>query len=199
MSSPPPSFSNNVSVNATTATSAPRTRRGCGCFSSVTGAILFVFAVFVGLNPWALHMGGRWTPALTWHGVGKLQSSSGANYGLFLDVSLYMRSGGRGTTGGRNNLSGTAKLCTPQGEIYPLTVRGYVKQVWLDADRKPVTFYFRSLKDAQPKLNFALLGSWEGQQLILEDRGNMAMSFAPNGSAKGYLNGMNSPQENTTG
>ena len=25
------------------------------------------------------------------------------------------------------------------------------------------------------------------------------MSFAPNGSANGYLNGMNSPKENTTG
>jgi hypothetical protein len=27
----------------------------------------------------------------------------------------------------------------------------------------------------------------------------MAMSFAPDGSAKGYLNGKNSPKQNTTG
>lgn len=174
-------------------------RRGCGCFASVTGAILLAFAVFVGLNPWALHIGGRWTPALTWHGVGKLQSTNGASYGLFLEVNLYMRSRRRSTFSGGDNLSGTAKICTPQGEIYPLNVRGYIKQVWLDVDRKPVTFYFKSRNDAQTKLTFELLGSWQGQQLVLEDKGNMAMSFAPDGSAKGYLIGKNSPKENTSG
>jgi hypothetical protein len=25
---------------------------------------------------------------MTWHGVGKLQSASGANYGLFIEVNL---------------------------------------------------------------------------------------------------------------
>jgi hypothetical protein len=54
----------------------------------VTGAILLVFVVHVVLNPWALHIGGRWTPAMAWHGIGKLQSTSGANYGLFTEVNL---------------------------------------------------------------------------------------------------------------
>jgi hypothetical protein len=62
-----------------------------------------------------------------------------------------------------------------------------------------VTFYFRSPKDGQRKLNFELLGSWQGPQLVLEDRGSMAMSFAPDGAGKGYLKGANSPKENTTG
>ncbi len=57
----------------------------------MTGAILLVFVVYMVLNPWALHIGGRWTPAMTWHGVGKLQSTSGANYGLFIEVNLYVR------------------------------------------------------------------------------------------------------------
>ena len=52
-------------------------------------------------------------PALSWHGVGKLRSSSGAGYGLFMEVTLSARRG-RG-----HNLQGTAKLCTPQGEIFP--------------------------------------------------------------------------------
>jgi hypothetical protein len=185
---------------APTASATPlKKRRGCGCFTSVTGAILLAFVVYVVLNPWALHIGGRWTPAMTWHGVGKLQSTSGANYGLFIEVHLYVRPRRHSTIAGTDNLTGTAKLCTPEGEIYPLTVSGYIKRVWLDVDRKPVTFYFRSPKDAQPKLNFELLGSWQGQQLVLEDRGSMAMSFAPDGSAKGYLKGANSPKENTTG
>ena len=198
MSSARPNFPNMPSGQLPANTAAKK-RRGCGCFASVAWAVLLLLAVYVLLNPWALHIGGRWTPALTWHGVGKLQSTSGANYGLFLEVNLYMRHRRHSTSSGSKNLAGTAKLCTPQGEIYPLTVSGYIKQAWLDADRKPVTFYFASLKDAQPKLGFELLGSWQGQALVLEDRGSMAMSFAPDGRAKGYLDGANSPKENTTG
>lgn len=199
MSGAPPNAPNMVSAKSTANSTALKKRPGCGCFASVAWAILLLLAVYVLLNPWALHIGGRWTPALTWHGVGNLQSTSGAKYGLFLEVNLYMRPRRHSTTSGVKNLTGTAKLCTPQGEIYPLTVSGYIKPVWLDVDRKPVTFYFASLKDAQPKLGFELLGSWQGQELVLEDRGSMAMSFAPDGSAKGYLNGKNSAKENTTG
>ena len=198
MSGAPENFPNMVS-DKLPANTAPKKRRGCGCFASLAWAILLVLALYVLLNPWALHIGGRWTPALAWHGVGKLQSTSGANYELFLEVNLYMRHRRRSTTSGIKNLTGTAKLCTPQGEIYPLTVSGYLKQVWFDADRKPVTFYFASLTDAQPKLSFELLGSWQGQELVIEDRGSMAMSFAPDGRAKGYLNGANSPKEKTAG
>ena len=35
--------------------------------------------------------------------------------------------------------------------------------------------------------------------LVLDDKGNMAMSFAADGRAKGYLNGANSPKEDSTG
>ena len=35
--------------------------------------------------------------------------------------------------------------------------------------------------------------------LALDDKGNMAMSFAADGHAKGYWIGANSPKEDTTG
>ena len=177
----------------------PKKRAGCGCLGSISGAIALIFVVTILINPWALHMGGRWTPALVWHGVGKLQSTSGANYGLFLEVNPFVRHGRHGGMGGGTNLTGTAKICTPQGDVYPLTVSGSLKRAWLDADGKSVTFYFHSLKGASTKLDFELLGAWQGHDLVLEDRGNMAMSFAPDGRAKGYLKGTNSPKENTTG
>ena len=194
MSSGPPALSEGSSVPWQTKLAAPQKRRGCGCLGTISGAIVFVLLVTLLLYPWAMHMGRRWTPALTWHGVGKLQSTSGASYGLFMEVSVYMRRGGGG-----QNLQGTAKLCTPQGETYPLMVNGFLKRAWLDADGKPVTFYFYSLKGADPRLHFELLGAWRGQELVVEDKGNMAMSFAPDGRAKGYLKGMNSAKENTTG
>lgn len=143
--------------------------------------------VYVGLNPWGLHIGQRWTPAMTWHGVGKLQSTTGAVYGLFLEVSPDMPYRRHTTAGGSDDLRGMAKLCTPLGEIYPLTLSSHIKLVWLDVDRKQATFYLRSPKNAQPKLNFEFYGRWQGQQLVLEDQGDMAMSFAADGHAKGYI------------
>src|SRR5215470_11412126 len=99
-----------------------RRRRGCGCLGSVGGAIALVLTLTVLLNPWALHIGGRPTPALTWHGVGTLRSTTGAVYGIFLEVSAHLahRRGG-------SNLSGRAKLCTPEG-VVPLTVEGYLER-----------------------------------------------------------------------
>jgi hypothetical protein len=163
----------------------------------VTFAILLALGVLLLLNPWSLHMGGRWTPALTWHGVGKLHSSTGATYGFFIELYPHLERAGRGR-GSHQNLEGTAKICTPQGEVYAMTVDGYLR-AWLDADQKPITLYLRSLKDAQPKLRADFYGSWQGQELVLDDKGSMAMSFAANGSAKGYLIGRNAPTEDTTG
>ena len=184
------------------AAAAAKTRRGCGCLGSVTGLIALVVALLVLLNPWSLHMGGRWTPALTWHGVGTLHSTTGATYGFYMELWPYMsrgRRGGGGYYGGHQNMEGTAKICTPQGGIYSMTVSGYLKNTWFDADGKPITFYLRSLKDAPTKLNIDLFGSWQGQELALEDKGNMAMSFAADGNAKGYLHGVNAASENTSG
>jgi hypothetical protein len=168
-------------------------RRGCGCIPGVTGVLIFTIAAMLLVKPWAVHIGGRWTPALVWHGVGKLQSTSGAKYGIFLDLSM---SSGRD---GRRDFMGTAKICTQQGDIYPLAVDGYLKRAWLDVEGKQVVFYLSNPKEARPRLNFSLLGAWHGRELSLDDKGSMAMSFSPDGRAKGYLVGQNSPQETTTG
>jgi len=178
---------------------SPRAKKGPGCLTGCLGTVggLIVAALVISLffNPWALHMGGRWTPTLTWHGVGRLHSSTGATYGLFLEVSLYAD-----TSEGESNqnLQGTAKLCTPQGESYRFEVAGYVKRVWLDAEGKQVTFYVSTPRGWKPPLRMDLVGSWQGQELILEDKGSLAESFAADGTARGYLQGKNAPKENAT-
>lgn len=173
-------------------------RRKFGCLGSVSFVIVLALALLLLLNPWSLHMGGRWTPALTWHGVGKLHSSTGATYGLFVELYPYLEQSRRGAHGSRKNLQGTAKICTPQGEVYAMTVDGYLS-AWLNADKKPITLYLRSLKDAQPRLRADLYGSWQGEELVLDDKGSMAMSFAVDGNAKDYLIGTNASTEATTG
>jgi len=194
-------ISANLQPGATSPSSGapPQKRRGCGCLGSITGAVVILIAVTLLIHPWALHIGGRWTPALTWHGTGTLHSTSGANYPFFLEIWVGMPEGSRRGPGSIKDFEGTAKICTPQGQSYPLTVTGYMKKAWLSTDGKQVTFYLRSAKDAAPKLSLTLLGKWNGGELQLEDQGNFAMTFAPDGHVKGYLQGSNSPAENTSG
>jgi len=172
-------------------------KSGCGCLGSLGLVTLLVVALLLLLNPWSLHMGRRWTPALTWHGVGKLHSTTGASYGLFLELYPHLEHSRRGPSS-RQNVEGTAKICTPQGQIYAMTVDGHL-DAWLDADQKPLTLYLRSLKSAQPKLRADFHGSWQGEELVLDDKGSLAMSFQADGNAKGYLVGSNAPGEETTG
>jgi hypothetical protein len=193
MSGSLPNLSGNPSIAAGNRAAPLQKRRGCGCFSSISCALLLVVVVMLIIKPWSVHIGGRWTPALTWHGRGKLQSTTGASYDLFMEVSVAME------RKSRLDLTGTAKICTPQHEVYPVAVQGYLKDAWLDVDGKQATFYLRNAKDVKPRINFTLVGAWQGQQLNLDDKSSMEMSFATDGRAKGYLVGSNSPAQTTTG
>lgn len=56
--------------------------RGCaGClikpFPCLFFAAVFVYGVLLVLNPWALHISGRFTPLLYRHGTGTVQQSAG--------------------------------------------------------------------------------------------------------------------------
>src|SRR5947208_2756020 len=51
----------------------PRRRFALG----LVALLLVVYAVVVLLDPWALHIGERWTPLLYWTGTGKLVTKSG--------------------------------------------------------------------------------------------------------------------------
>jgi hypothetical protein len=66
MSATAPDFPNMVSATPTASATPLKKRRGCGRFTSATGAIPLVFVAYVVLNPWALHIAGRCTRAMTW-------------------------------------------------------------------------------------------------------------------------------------
>lgn len=128
-------------------------------------------------------------------GAGALKSTSGAQSTLYLQ--LWLDPAGSGYR--RANLRRAGWLCTPQEMRYNFRVNGYLRRAWLDTDGKSMQLLFFSPKDAQPRLNFELIGTWRKQELLLDDRGTMAMSFHPDGSAKGYPIGQNSPKEVTRG
>ena len=70
-----------------------RGKGGClvslsGCLMKLVlwtiGATAVVWVFEVAMNPWALHIGGRSTPLLYWHGAGTVVSKDGKTYPLYV-------------------------------------------------------------------------------------------------------------------
>jgi hypothetical protein len=171
---------------------ATRASQKPGCLRYLTLLLLVFILVGVVGKPWGLHMGGRWTPAMVWHGYGKMHASTGQNYMLWLNIgpmAVASRKSGR-----RDNFQGTATLCTPGGQRITLDVFGKV-DAWLDAGGKPMTMRLATQRGIRPVASFRLEGQWEGQELELSDKGSMADSFRSDGTAKGYAEGLRAPVE----
>jgi len=160
-----------------------RTLGGClaGCVTKLllwtAIGIAFVWALTVVLNPWALHIGGRPTPLLYWHGTGTVVAKSGHTYPLYVSFWPGRPRGFHG--GGRREgkivsarLTGTGWLCVAPGSIERMQLSG--------------TMYGGYTTDAESVLDFRLLewrrpfsinppnrgffdvaGNWQGQELVM--------------------------------
>ena len=106
--------------------------RGSGCLTKlllwVVVGVVSVWAVIVALNPWALHIGGRSTPLLYWHGAGTMPAKGGKLLPLYVSfwparphgVSGIGQREGKGISA---RLQGTGWLCTAPGMVEaPCTV-----------------------------------------------------------------------------
>jgi hypothetical protein len=107
-----------------------------------------MWAVIVALNPWALHIGGRSTPLLYWHGMGTLKAKDGKAYPLYVTFFPGRPQGFHG--GGRRegktvsaHLSGTGWLCLEPGSIERMDLSG--------------TMYGGYMSDAHSLLDLRLL------------------------------------------
>lgn len=171
--------------------SAPGPNRRAGCLGY--GGILLLVLVLVAVvgHPWALHMGGRWTPAMVWHGYGKMHASTGADYVVWMNIgpmAMASRKSGRG-----DNFQGTAIVCTPQGTAITMDVFGHANG-WLQAGG--MKMLVSTQRGVRPTLAFRLTGAWNGPDLVLYDGGTLASSFRADGSPKGFAQGLRAPQEN---
>ena len=140
-------------------------------------AVAFMWVVIIALNPWALHIGGRSTPLLYWHGTGTLQSKDGKTYPLY--ISWFPGKPGRHGGGRREgkiwsaDLKGTGWLCLAPGSIERMDVSGTMYGGYLTSDQS--LFAFRLLEWQKPfQFNyqhrgyFDVAGIWQGQQLVLD-------------------------------
>ena len=150
------------------------------------GAVLIlIYAVFALLDPWALHIGGSWTPLLYWTGTGRLVTSSGS-YPLI--VTLFPSSHGSTLRldGLRpiSGLQGQGWLCTPQGATR-LTLSGTIYGGWRSTDHALMEFRLVESNSARDQLigtnahrGYAdLFGYWHGPELVMNDRGEWSSPF----------------------
>jgi hypothetical protein len=129
------------------------------------------------LHPWALHIGGRSTPLLYWHGAGTLISKDGKAYPLYLSFWPGSSRGARGIgkregKGISSRLAGNGWLCIAPGNIERMQLGGTVFGGYTSADNR--LFSFRLLEWRRPfSINppdrgyFDLAGMWSGQDLVL--------------------------------
>ena len=157
---------------------------GMGCLGSIIGTIIAGVIIIVLFAPWAFYIGGRPTPMTTWEGYGKLHSSTGADYGLYLKLSYYH------VKRSRQNLSGGAVLCTPNGKTLQYGIDGRIDNVWLYTEGKQTKLSLEKSKTDTLNATFDLYGEWQNGRLILGDRGSMGKPFHADGSldAKGRYN-----------
>jgi len=152
-----------------------------GCLGNLVllfvGAPAFMWAVVVALNPWALHIGGRSTPLLYWHGSGTVASKDRKTYPLYVSFWPGRPQGFSG--GGRRegkivnaHLSGTGWLCIAPGNIERMDVSGTVYGGYTTAANS--LFDFRLLEWRKPfTINyqhrgfFDMAGTWRGPDLVL--------------------------------
>ena len=171
-------------------------RHGClGCLSGcLWKLVLFgilatagIWVLTVALNPWALHIGGRSTPLLYWHGSGTVLAKSGRTYPLY--VSFWPGrptgfSGGGRREGKRKNadLSGSGWLCVAPGTIERMDVSGDMYGGY--SSHKDSLIDFRLLEWRKPfqmtlpnRGFFDVAGTWHGPDLVMDRPGEQGVTF----------------------
>jgi len=156
---------------------------GClgGCLTklfilAVIGVVC-VWGLTVVMYPWALHIGGRSTPLLYWHGTGSVLSKDGKTYPLYL---MFFPGMPKGSTGRlpldgkrfRADLQGVGYLCVAPGNEERMDVSGSMYGAYSNATDN--LFSFRLLEWRKPWANyydrgfFDMTGMWRGQELVLD-------------------------------
>jgi hypothetical protein len=134
-----------------------------------------------------------WPPAPVWQGSGILQVANRFAYPFYMKLRFERKHEGSGPADGKTNLIGTATLCTPQKSPLDLDISGSLDAWWLENGRT-VTLYFRTERNSNPKLFFLLYGSWQGTELVLEDRGTLAHLFKTSADTQSPLKPPETPK-----
>ncbi len=150
-------------------------------------AVVIAWAVMVALNPWALHIGGRSTPLLYWHGAGTVMAKGGKALPLYVSFSPGRPQGFHG--GGRRegkivsaHLQGTGWLCTAPGAVERMDLTGTMYGGYLDDANSLLAFrlleWRRPFTINPPRRGFFdLAGTWHGPELAMDRPNEQGIRF----------------------
>jgi hypothetical protein len=153
--------------------------------------LLALGVVYLALTPWALHIGDRPTPWLTWDGFGPVEATNGGHYVLFTHLVGGFPSGGRRTPAcgmqtGCDTLHGTARLCTTGGQTYGFLLRGAVHGWWsTDGAATSIRLTADRSTPLQSGWVVSFAGAWNGPALELANTDNsFTKEFTPAGGIR---------------
>lgn len=166
---------------------------GClgGCLSKLllwgVVAVALVWTFTALLNPWALHIGGRTTPLLYWHGVGTVHAKDGKTYPLYVSFWPGRPQGFHG--GGRRegktvnaHLMGDGWLCIAPGEAERMELSGTMYGGYTSDANSLLDFRLLERRKAfainyQSRGFFDMAGMWQGPELVMHRPGEQGIKF----------------------
>jgi hypothetical protein len=166
---------------------------GClgGCLIKLVlltaAGLAFTWVLVVALNPWSLHIGGRSTPLLYWHGAGDVVSKDGKTYPLYVSFWPGRPGGfhGGGRRGGKivsARLQGDGWLCVAPGTIERMELSGTMYGGYTSDANSLLDFRLLEWRKAfsinyQSRGFFDIAGSWHGPDLVMNHPGEQGIRF----------------------
>ena len=147
-------------------------------------ALVIAFLVLeAALNPWTLHIGGRFTPLTAWDGYGTVRASDGGRYVLFTRLQGGTLDSACGFFARCQTLRGSAQICTERGATYTLQLLGSV-HAWWTTDGASTSLDLKDVRSGPLPAGsvISLKGSWHGRRLVVADTGgSLARVLTPRG------------------
>jgi hypothetical protein len=146
-----------------------------------------LLAVYVLPTPWALHIGGEFTPLEQWDGVGSVRASNGGRYVLYTALQGGILGGGQDSPDcsftGCDTLHGSAKLCSVHGTTMSFGLSGNVDSWWsTDGASTSIDLTGHTLPEGWV---VAFKGVWHGSRLPLATPDNSFTEvFTPGGQVR---------------
>jgi hypothetical protein len=172
---------------------AQRAQRGSRRSGPVWLRLLLILAVVALLldvlaGPWALDIGGRFSPLGEWDGYGPVRASDGGSYLLFthLHGGITNGVGAHCALRGCDTLTGSAQLCTSSGRRYTFGLDGTV-HTWLSTDGALTDINLTGgTPTALPKgWVIAFHGIWQGPVLPIADtNSSLTEALTPAGAIR---------------
>ena len=151
-----------------------RLRGPLGCLALLVILAVLAAAVYILPSPWALHIGGRFTPGRAWHGYGVVSATNGGRYALYVSFSADGPHEDSSSDPYRcslpvcDSIHGDGKLCTISGTTYPLQLEGDV-HAWWSTDGARTAVRLLAPGAHGPTFVALLDGTWHGPELPLTD------------------------------